>query len=413
MIDQSKINKLSNINESLSGKTVLVRCDFNTALDDSGNVIDDLRIRKTLPTISFLREKGAKIVLISHIENKNGFGLESVFKYIQNKYGDIVGDIKFVSEPYAESLNSENENVAQVKNTIASMSDGQVVLFENLRNGKGEKENSIEFAKYLVDITKADMYVNDAFAVSHRAHASVVALPSLFDTNSRYAGIQMSNEIVHLSEALKPEKPFIFILGGAKFDTKLPLIQKFSDGEKSADHIVLGGALLNDVMKAKGMEVGKSYVSDKEIDMSQIISNTKIIMPTDVVVSKNGIDESSIKNISNVEGDEAVYDVGPSITEEVKNVFENAKFVLWNGPMGNYENGYKAQTLSIAKLVMDYTSGGKLKAVIGGGDTTAAMAELGLDDMDQNKNLFVSTGGGAMLEFLLSESLPGIDALIQ
>jgi phosphoglycerate kinase len=160
------------------------------------------------------------------------------------------------------------------------------------------------------------------------------------------------------------------------------------------------------------MEVGKSYVSDKEIDMSQIISNTKIIMPTDVVVSKNGIDESSIKNISNVEVDESVYDVGPSITEEVKNVFENAKFVLWNGPMGNYENGYKAQTLSIARLVLDYTGEGKLKAVIGGGDTTAAMAELGLDDMDQNKNLFVSTGGGAMLEFLLSESLPGIDALV-
>ncbi len=412
MIDQSKINKLSNIDENLSGKTVLVRCDFNTALDDNGNVIDDLRIRKTLPTISFLRENGAKIVLISHIENKNGFGLESVFMHIQNKYGDIVGNIQFIPEPYAEGLNAADEKAISVKNMVASLSNGQVVLLENLRNSKGEKDNSIEFAKYLVEITKADMYVNDAFAVSHREHASVVALPSLFDTNSRYAGIQMSNEIVHLSEALKPEKPFIFILGGAKFDTKLPLIQKFSDGEKSADHIVLGGALLNDVMKAKGMEVGKSYVSDKEVDMSQIISNTKIIMPTDVVVSKNGIDESSIKNISSVELDEAVYDVGPSIAEEVKKVFENAKFVLWNGPMGNYENGYKAQTLSIAKLVLDYTGEGKLKAVIGGGDTTAAMAELGLDDMDQNKNLFVSTGGGAMLEFLLNESLPGIDALI-
>ncbi len=406
--------------DALRGKKVIVRVDFNVQVF-GGAILDDLRIRKTLPTVKFLRELGARLVLVSHIESKDGTGLAPIALHINAKYSAECGEVKFV---VADDLAS----------ACADMKDGDVVLLENLRTNAGEKENSKDFAQELVDKTGAEVYVNDAFAVSHRKHASVVALPALFP-NARYAGIQLAEEIANLSSAFNPEHPFIFILGGAKFDTKLPLIEKFS---AKADKIYLGGALLNDILKAKGYQVGHSLVSsasganggandvvgglgangsdgnsDAQIDISHIINNPKLIIPTDVVVENQQSGDIATVEISNIDEEDMIMDVGPSFTSMLVEDLRTAKFVLWNGPMGNYEKDYKDQTLGMAKAIYEAGAGSSgVKSVIGGGDTTAAIAELGFDGSSAaGKNMFVSTGGGAMLEYLQNETLPGLEAL--
>ena len=391
------------------GKRVMVRCDFNIQVFE-GKIMDDLRVRKTLPTISFLRDAGARVMLISHNESKDGTGLRPVCEHINETYGKECGVVTFI----------ENFGTADAKHILESMQDGDVALFENLRVDEREKKNDIDFAKELAAL--ADVYVNDAFAVSHRAHASVVALPSLFP-NDRFAGIQLASELAHLKVVFNAPHPFVFILGGAKFETKLPLIQKFSQ----ADHILLGGALLNDILKAKGYNIGKSLVSSgldstgAKIDFAPIISNPKLIIPDDVVVSGSlGV---SVKLVTEIGDDDAIMDVGPSMNAKLSDALADARFILWNGPMGNYERGFKDQTIQMAKLVTDACGRSSVQAVLGGGDTTAAVAELGLEDKaDAASNdatgqtpgdgsMFISTGGGAMLEYLLNETLPGVEAL--
>lgn len=389
----------------LKGRKVLVRCDFNLPLTKDGKVIDDLRIRKTIPTISYLKSAGAKIVLISHIENKDGLGLEPVARHISEKYSAEFG---ILGQTFAFVSDFTNTEAIE---KFAAMNDGDITLLENLRTSEGEKKNDAGFATSIKEATRAEIYVNDAFAVSHRAHASVVALPALFGSE-KYAGVQMMNEIEHISLAFNSPRPFIFILGGAKFESKLPLIKKFSAGEKAADAILLGGALLNDVLKAKGYEVGKSLVSSGDIDVTDVMNNANLVIPTDVIVQEEGQmgSESSAKAVAEVLPTDTIFDVGPSITADLAEKIGTAKFILWNGPMGNYEKGFKDQTIAMAKLVAEASKKGGLRAILGGGDTTAAVAELGLDE-DAGENMFVSTGGGAMLEYLLNESLPGIEAL--
>ncbi len=400
----------------LKGKKIIVRCDFNVQVFE-GKIMDDLRVRKTLPTIQFLRDAGARVILISHIESKDGTGLKPVCEYINETYTKECGVVTFVSD-------FQSENTAS---TLANMKDGEITLFENLRIDAREKNNDIELAKLLASY--ADIYVNDAFAVSHRAHASVVGLPALFP-NARYAGIQLMNELDHLKVTFNAPHPFVFILGGAKFETKLPLIQKFAQ----ADSILLGGALLNDILKAKGYNVGRSLVSSgvdtsgAKIDFSPIISNPKLIIPDDVIVSGpvdggTGADAmigTSTKLINEIGDEDMIMDVGPSMNTKLAEVIQNAKFILWNGPMGNYEKGFKDQTIEMAKLVTTACNrpDAPVRAVLGGGDTTAAMVELGLEDRSGGGNgepdagsMFISTGGGAMLEYLLNESLPGVEAL--
>lgn len=407
----------------LKGKRVIVRCDFNVQVFE-GKILDDLRIRKTLPTISFLREAGAKIILISHIESKDGTGLEPVCRHLNDTYASKCGTVSFVKD---------FRNTESTMHAIAGMKEGEAILFENLRIDEREKANDTEFAKLLASY--ADLYVNDAFAVSHRAHASVVGLPALFP-NARFAGIQLANELKHLKLAFDAPHPFVFILGGAKFETKLPLIQKFAQ----ADAVLLGGALLNDILKAKGYSVGKSLVSSgidtsgAKIDFAPIISNPKLIIPDDVIVQgplADGTIGASIKSVTEIGEEDSVMDVGPSMNTKLSSILSGAKFVLWNGPMGNYENGFKDQTIEMAKLVTNACDTLGVQAVLGGGDTTAAMAELGLEEKSDESNsvldgsvgasdmasapnagsMFISTGGGAMLEYLLNESLVGVEAL--
>ncbi len=385
------IRSITELGEAeLKGKRVLVRVDFNIQVFE-GKILDDLRIKKTLPVISYLRSKGARLILVSHNESKDGTGLAPIAAHINEKYRDSCGEISFIQDFLSEASYTQCEN----------MTDGQVVLFENLRVNPGEKANDIEFAKALAKF--ADLYVNDAFAVSHRAHASVVGVPALFP-NARFAGIQLMQELSNLKIAFNSPHPFIFILGGAKFDTKLPLIQKFS---AHADSIYLGGALLNDILRAKGFPVGKSLVSPGDIDLSAVVANPKLIIPTDVIV-ENGTDKKIVA-LTDVSTEDVIMDVGPSLIEKLKEDLKTAKFVLWNGPMGNYEKGYKDQTLAMAEAIF----GSKVPAVLGGGDTTAAIAELGYDNLPESPDnpVFISTGGGAMLEYLENETLPGVEAL--
>jgi 3-phosphoglycerate kinase len=285
-------------------------------------------------------------------------------------------------------------------------------LLENIRENKGEKENDKKFAKQLASL--ADIYVNDAFSVSHREHASICAITGFLPS---YAGLQLEEEVKQLSAAFNPSHPFIFILGGAKFDTKLPLIQKFS---KTADTVFIGGALANDALKAKGYEVGVSKISDGATDISAAVNQPKTMIPIDVVV-QNHIE----KEIGGIGPIDSISDSGSKTLAALKAKIDAAQFILWNGPLGVYEKGFMEGTEKLAEMIAERTENSKnkkvkskdkkikdenetsVKSIVGGGDTLAAIAKLGVED----KFTFVSTGGGAMLDFLAQGTLPGIEAL--
>jgi len=362
----------------LEGVRVLLRADFNLPLVN-GTVRDDFRIKAALPTIHYLWEKGAKIIMISHIEASDGSNLSL--------------------EPVAEYLNKMNERVIFVKDykrvheLVEEGKNGEVFLLENLRYFDGEKNNDPKFAKELASL--ADIYVNDGFSVSHREHASIVGVPKYLPS---YAGIQLEKEVTNLSRALKPEHPFIFILGGAKFETKLPLLDKFVS---IADMIFVGGALANDLFKAKGYEVGTSRVSDKAIDLSKFVSDPKILLPLDIETETD-----EIKPANKLLPTDKIMDSGPQSVELLREKINTSKFILWNGPLGMYEGGFKEPTQELAKIISEATTNGAT-SIVGGGDTLAAINELGNHDTFT----FISTGGGAMLDFLAKGTLVGIEAL--
>ncbi|MEI6280775.1 MAG: phosphoglycerate kinase [bacterium] len=363
--------------KNVKGKRVLLRVDFNVPIVD-GKVGDDFRIIKALPTIKFLQKKGAKLILITHL-GKGGETLLPIVnvlnKYIKVEFvGDVVGPI--------------------VQKAVSLMMNGDIVLLENIRNNKGENECSKTFAKELAKF--ADIYVNDAFSVSHRKDASIILLPKLLTS---YSGLQLEEEVKNLSEAFKNTKhPFLFILGGAKFSTKVPLIKKYL---KLADQVFIGGALANDFLKAKGYEVGQSLVSDTNYGIEKILKNKKLILPEDVLV-KNG-DKLINKKVNEVGKDEVIIDIGSETIEKLKPFIKNAKLVLWNGPLGKYEAGGAIATKEIIKIVA--TS--RAKSIIGGGDTVTIISGMKME----NEFSFISTGGGATLDFLANGTLPGIKAL--
>lgn len=345
--------------ESLDGVRVLIRVDFNVPVQN-GIITDDFRIKKTLPLLKYMLEKGAQLILISHIETKDDPTLKPVAEALKKMGIDCVFE-----KNYKKALGTKNK----------------VTLLENLRDHKGEKEDDKKFAKELASL--ADIYVNEAFSVSHRRHASVCAITEFIPS---YAGFQFEEEVKHLSSAFTPDRPFLFILGGAKFDTKLPLVEKFM---KLADTVFIGGALANDFFKEQGRDIGTSMISEKKPDLSSFIHNQKLLLPLDSILK-----------------DTAIMDAGMKTVEMLRQEIEKAKYVLWNGPLGAYETGYKAATLQLAEVLADATKKGT-KTIVGGGDTLATITELKLID----SFTFVSTGGGAMLDYLAKGTLPGIKAL--
>ena len=363
----------------LEGVKVLVRADFNVPVRDKV-VVDDFRIRAALPTINFLREKGAKVILISHLEDNMG-GNASL-----QPVDDVLKKLH-VGTVFVKDFKAAHEMIEM------TLKNGDCVLLENLRFFEGEKKNDPAFAKQLASL--GDIYVNDAFPVSHREHASIVGVPKYLPS---YAGLQFEKEVKNLSRAFSAPHPFLFILGGAKFETKLPLLDKFLN---IADTIFVGGALSNDIFKAKGYEVGTSLVSKENIDVSKFASNTKVIVPEDVTLQ-----DGSNKAANALGKNDKVMDSGTNTIETLGKLVGAAKFILWNGPLGLYEDGYKTPTLELAQMIGDAKEKGA-ESIVGGGDTLAAIEELGAHE----KFTFISTGGGAMLDFLALGTLPGIQAL--
>jgi phosphoglycerate kinase len=372
-----KLPLLSDI-DSLEGKKVIVRTSLDVPIHD-GVVTNDFRVLRALPTISYLTERGAKVIILTHI----GRDPESSAAPVAFELS------KHIRVTYIGALLGE-----EVEQGIRFMKNGDVFFLGNLRSYPGEEANDASFAQTLASY--ADYYVNDAFAVSHRAHASIVGIPSYIPG---FAGLTFAEEYEHLSKALEPEHPALFIIGGAKFETKLPLIERYA---ASYEQVFVGGALANDLIKAKGFEVGTSLLSPIDLRGTEIMNHQNIITPMDVVVD-GGARGKMVTSVSDVQKDEKILDVGSASVEALKPYIMNARTILWNGPLGNYEGGFDEATKTCAKYIAESNA----FSVVGGGDTVAAIESLGISDQFG----FLSTAGGAMLEFLEKGTLPGIDAL--
>lgn len=349
----------------VAGKRVVVRVDFNVPLKD-GAVEDDARIRAALPTLKLLIEKGAaKIVLFTH-----------------------VGRPKDASDDAAR--------VAPVAAHLRTLlDDPRIELRENLRFDPREEANDPAFAAELAK--EGDLYVNEAFSNSHRAHASMVGVPRLLPS---YAGLSLMSEIAHLTAALTPPQGAVALIGGAKFETKLPLIQKLLG---LYSEIMLGGALGNDITKARGLPFGGgSLISDVPVP-PEVATNERLVIPQDAIFSETGSNAERSGLVVDVRANEGIIDIGPITSKRWSEKVAAAPFVLWNGPLGIYEQGYRDGTDTVAAAL----AAGKIPAVVGGGDTIAALRK---HDFDASK-VFISMGGGAMLQFLADGTLPALEAL--
>jgi phosphoglycerate kinase len=370
--------------KNLKGKTVIVRVDFNVPIKN-GKVQDALRIEKAIPTIKFLQKHGARIILITHLGkglSASGTGGETLLPVVKSLS-------KFLKFSFIPEVVGK-----KVTDAVKKMKDGEIILLQNVRNNRGEQACDMKFAKSLASL--ADIYVNDAFPVSHRKDASVVLLPKLLPA---YAGLRMEEEIKKLSVTFKNNKhPFLLILGGAKFSTKIPIIKKYL---KLADTIFIGGAILNDFLKARGYEVGQSLVDDTNYDIKTLLKNKKIILPEYVLVEsgKKHI-EKRVDKLAKIDN---IIDIGSKEIPQLTSLVNKSKLILWNGPLGRYEDGGKIFTEKILKIVANANA----ESIIGGGDTAYLISEMKLE----NKFYFVSTGGGATLDFLANGTLPGIKAL--
>ncbi len=358
----------------VAGKRVLLRVDFNVPLDYSSGqaaVLDDLRIRAALPTIELLHGNGAaKIIILT------GIGRPA---------GRVVEELR----------------VAPAAARLRALTAVPFEMEENLRFDPGEEANSPEFAKKLSAL--GDVYVNDAFANSHRVHASMVGVPKLLPS---FAGLRFEEEITNLSSALTPPKGGIALIGGAKFETKVPLIQKLLS---LYSEILLGGALANDVIKARGIPFGRSLVSDTPVP-PEVASNERLVVPEDAIFAEEGSNAERSGGVVDIRANEGIIDIGPATSKAWSDKVSAAPFVLWNGPMGVYEQGYRDGTDVLAAAIALRSNSGQspqFHAVIGGGDTVAAISKQQFDP----KKVFISTGGGAMLQFLVDGTLPGIEAL--
>jgi len=367
--------------KNLKGKRVVLRLDFNVPIKN-GRIVETMRIDRTIPTIEYLRKKKARIVIFSHIGKDATSSLKPVAQYLSGTM-----NIGFVPDFRTE----------EARAIADGLPEGGVVLFENLRLDDLETKNDPAFAKYLASF--GEVYVNDAFAVLHRAHASVVGITKYLPS---YAGLLIADEIKHLSLALKPKHPFLFILGGAKFETKMPLMKKFM---KIADKVFVGGSLANDFFHDQGIEVGKSFVDKYSFKLLPLLKKGKIILPTDVIVKNGDGNKTSVKKLSEILSGDSIVDVGPETIKNLSPILKKAKLIVWNGPIGFYEGGFDRATIALLKAITEV----KATSIIGGGDTAVIVEKLGV----AKKLSFVSTGGGATLDYLSDGKLPGIEAIVK
>lgn len=366
----------------VAGKRVLLRTSLNVPLTLQGEVADAFRLESALPTITWLAEQGAKIILVGYI-GRTGGTLAPVARALQTLVPHI--SITFTQTPIA-SLGAE----------VTALQNGTCLMLENIRLEEGEEKNDPALAAALASL--ADVFVNDAFAEAHRTYASNVGVATLIPS---YAGMLFQEECTHLEEALTPPSGAVAVIGGAKFETKQPLIEKLL--AQGYTELLLGGALANDLLRARGLPIGASLVSNAALPES-IAGDERIVMPTDLVVTEeeNTAERNTLTN--DVRATEKIVDIGDRSSVVWGAKIAAAPFVVWNGPMGVYEKGYTNATNVLAEAI----AGGTCRAIIGGGDTAAAIRAHTFD----TKRVFVSTGGGAMLEFLATGTLPAITPLL-
>jgi phosphoglycerate kinase len=380
----------------LAGKRVFVRVDFNVPLED-GKITDDKRIRETLPTINFLIEKGAKVILASHLGRPNGQVVEELRH---------TASAARLSELLGKPVTKADEAIGEaVEAQVAALNNGDVLLLENVRFYPGEEKNDPELAQAFAKL--ADLFVNDAFGAAHRAHASTEGIAHILPAVS---GLLMERELEVLGKALNnPERPFTAIVGGSKVKDKIAVIDKMLE---IADNIIIGGGLSYTFFKAQGHEIGKSLVDNGKLDLAlEFIEKAKKLgknfyIPVDIVVTDD-FSANANTQIVDVDGIPAEWegiDIGPKTRELYADVIKNSKLVVWNGPMGVFEiEPFSHGTRAVAQATAETSA----YTVIGGGDSAAAAEKFGLaDQMD-----FISTGGGASLEFMEGKVLPGVVAL--
>lgn len=373
----------------VKNKKVIVRVDFNVVLKDN-QIIDDFRIQASLPTINYLIDKGAKIILLSHLGSPSSNEQQYSLRSVAERLSELINQ-KVI---FWESLNKAKDEVKRIE-------PKQVALLENLRFYKEEIGNGDNFAKQLAEL--GDIYVNDAFGVSHREHASIVSLPKYLPG---CIGFLMENEIKILSEAMNNSKhPLVAVIGGAKISTKIKTIKNFL---VKADDLILGGALANTVISAKGFAIGRSMVEEEMVEEVKNLQLTdiKLHIPVDVVVSTSQLGDAParIAPVGKTEENEMILDIGPDTINLFEEIIKLAKMIICNGPMGIFE----VDKFSIgSKRIIQAIAESNGFSIIGGGDSIALLNQLGLKD----KINHISTGGGAMLKFLSGEELPGLAAL--
>jgi phosphoglycerate kinase len=367
---------------------ILVRASLNVPVEN-GRVVNDYRLRRALATIRFLATQGARVILISHLGEK---GTETL-RPVAEALAKLIPGVSFCEETVGP----------RARAAVHDLSPGNILVLENLRRSRGEKDNNPAFAQELAGL--ADVFVEDCFDTCHRMHASIVGLPRLLPS---YAGLLLEEEVRELSQALTPKQPSLAVIGGAKFSTKEAVLTRLLE---TYSQVFVGGAMANDFLKASGVEVGRSLVSDAgAAAIAAVRDNPKLVMPIDslvVPVSLMGSPglraHARVAVNGDVKPDEVILDHGPGTTALIAKIASKAKTVLWNGPLGNYENEFVDATNGFAKAVADSSA----HSVVGGGDTIAAIEGLRL----LPRFSFVSTGGGAMLDFLAEGTLPGIEAL--
>lgn len=379
--------------------TAIERCDFNVPLKD-GIITDETRIIAALPTIKYLIDNGAKIVLLSHLGRPKGKPNEDCsLKPVASKLSEHLGiDVKF--------LKSDNVVDDGVKNEIKKLKAGEVAILENTRFRKEEEENDTDFAKELASL--GDIFVQDAFGTAHRAHASTAGIASFLPA---VAGFLIEKELNFLGKTLdSPERPFVAIMGGAKVKDKIPVITSLLE---KVDTVIIGGGMSYTFFKARGFEIGKSICDDEGLELARDImaaadeKNVKFLIPVDTLASFEFDNDSPSEtyDMDKIPEDRMGMDIGEKTIKLYKDELKNAKTVIWNGPMGVFEMpNFARGTEEIAKCLADLKDA---KTIIGGGDSAAAVTKFGLSD----KMTHISTGGGASLEFIEGKSLPGISCI--
>ncbi|MCG0275735.1 MAG: phosphoglycerate kinase [Thermosediminibacteraceae bacterium] len=391
------MNKKTVEDFEVKGKRVLVRVDFNVPMDEEGNITDDTRIRAALPTINYLLNNDAKVILASHLGRPKGkknpkYSLAPVAKRLSELLGKNV--------IMAEDCIGEN-----VEKAVASMKPGDIMLLENVRFYAEEEANDRGFAEKLARL--ADIYINDAFGTAHRAHASTAGVAEFLPAG---AGFLMKKEIEIMGKALEdPARPFVAILGGAKVSDKIGVIKNLLN---KVDYLLIGGGMAFTFLKSMGYNIGRSLLEEDKVELAKDLlkeakeKGVKVLLPEDVVVApevKEGVEYKTVP-VSEIPDDMIGVDIGKATCDKFAKVIKEARTVVWNGPMGVFEiRAFAEGTLAVARAMAE----SKAVTIVGGGDSAAAVEQLGF----ANAMTHISTGGGASLEFLEGKELPGVAAL--